>query len=508
MPLQADGTQPRIESGSFEIGRGNSYGDARVNAFSLAANRRQPEETLPPPAEVLPAPLPDHQLRLDPISVADVAASIHATFPLLEAVYQESRIAAGQQVAAWVAFDTKLKAGSENGPLGFFETYRHHVGVLRPMYGGSNVFGGYRIGRGEFEPWYLERQTNEGGELKAGISVPLLRNRQIDARRAELWRANYDRQRAEPEIRAELILFVRSGSMAYWEWIAAGRKYEVGKRALELAQQRNAQLERKVDVGEIAPPVLQDNHRAIAQREAKLIDLRRKLQQSAYKLSLFHRNSDGTPLVAAESQLVEFPQPTKVDGSEVDGDVAVALAQRPELAVLDALARRVSVDLAEARNDMLPSVDGHLIGSQDMGAPSSEKRDKSPFELQAGIHVDVPIQRRKARGKSQAAHAKMVQLGAKRRFVEDKIRAEILSAHAALAAAFERRGKAAESKRLAEYMVEVEQRTFDVGRSDLFSLVLRERLAIEAAEAEVDALLEFFSAKADYDAAMARDWPQ
>ena len=452
--------------------------------------------------------VPEPDIHSPTISLADVVASIHSTFPLLEAAYQQNQIAAGNQTAAWGAFDTKLKAASENGPLGFYETYRNSSGFSRPIYHGGEVFGGYRVGRGDFQPWYLERQTNDGGEFKAGISVPLLRNREIDARRAELWRATYDRQRAEPEIRAQLILFVRDGSIAYWTWIAAGRQYEVGKRALGLAEKRNAQLERKVDVGDIDPPVLQDNLRAIAKREAKLIDLRRKLQQAGVKLSLFLRTSDGVPLVPEESKIVDFPPPTEAVESQLETDVGIALGERPELAALDAFARRINVDLAEAHNDLLPTVDAQIFGSQDVGAPTSKKRDKSQFEFEAGIFVEFPVQRRKARGKSQAAHSKLVQLAAKRRFTEDKIRAEIQSAYAALSAAFERLAKARESKRLAEYMAGVERRKFDLGQSDLLSVVLREQYAIEAAESEVDALLEFFSAKADYDAAMARDWPE
>ena len=150
---------------------------------------------------------------------------------MLEAAYQQARIAQGNQIAAWGAFDTKLKASSENGPLGFYETYRHGAGFSRPIYDGGDVFGGYRLGRGNFQPWYLERETNEGGEFKAGFNVPLLRNREIDARRAELWRATYDRQRAEPEILTQLIFFVRDGSIAYWKWVAEGRRYEIAQRA-------------------------------------------------------------------------------------------------------------------------------------------------------------------------------------------------------------------------------------------------------------------------------------
>ena len=465
------------------------------------------DDSVSPSGEIMPAPAPETRHPVTPIAVTDVVASIHSTFPLLEAAYQQNQITAGNQNAAWGAFDTKLKASSENGPLGLYQTYRNAAGVSRPIYSGGEVFGGYRTGSGNFQPWYLERQTNEGGEIKAGVSVPLLRNREIDARRAELWRATYDRQRAEPEIRAQLILFVRDGSLAYWKWIAAGRQLEIGQRALKLAEQRNAQLKRKVEVGAVNPPDLQDNLRSIAKRESKLIDLRRKLQQAGVKLSLFYRRSDGVPLVPDESRLVGFPRPTEIEESEIEADVAAALGQRPELRALDALARSINVELAEARNDLLPVVNAQIVGTKDMGAPTSRKRDKSQFELEAGVFVEVPVQRRKARGKSQAAQAKLTQLAAKRRFTEDKIRAEILSAFAASKAAFERLDRARESKRLAEYMADIERRKFELGQSDLLSVVLREQHAIEAADDEVNALFELFMAKTDYDAAMAREWP-
>jgi len=477
-------------------------------------------ENIPPPGPEdveTPPPLTPSPLRPAPaapetpagtIAVVDVARSIHTTFPMLEAAYQESQIAAGKQVTAWGAFDTKFKASTENGPLGFYENYRHNAGLSRPIYEGGELFGGYRAGRGDFEPWYLERETNEGGELKAGVNLPLLRNREIDQRRADLWRANYDRERADPEIRSQLILFVRDGSIAYWKWIAAGRQYEIGKAALALARDRNEKIAVRVEVGDVDPPVLQDNLQAIAKREAKLIDLERKLQQAAFKLSLYYRGFDGTPVVLTESQRTDFPQPVALNSSQLQSDIAMAIAERPEIAVLEALRKRVSVDSAEARNDMLPTVNAQVIGSQDMGSPTSSKRDKSQFQLEAGVFVEVPLERRKARGKLQTANGKLLQIAAKRRYVEDKIQAEIQSVHAASSAAFQRLEKARESKRLAEYMATVERRKFVLGESNLLSVVLREQYAIEAAEAEVNALFEFFAAQANYNAAMARDWPQ
>ncbi len=499
--IGSDNGEPNaLESNDIELN------DSGINTPEPSGSRRPGEGQGLNSYDIETAP--DGELNAQSISVVDVAESIHSTFPLLVAAYQENQITAGKQIAAWGAFDTKLKAASENGPTGFYQTYRHSTGVSQPLYSGGEVFGGYRIGRGDFQPWYKERQTDDGGEFKAGVSLPLIRNREIDARRAELWRATYDRQRALPEIRAQLIMFVRDGSLAYWNWVAAVRQYRIGYGALQLADQRNVQIEEKVKAGDTDPPVLQDNLRLMAKREGKLIDLKRKVQQSGVKLSLFLRTPDGVPFVPAVSKQIDFPQPSFVERAQFENDVAAALSQRPELVALDAMARRANVDLAEARNDMLPILDAQVSGSQDVGEPTSKKRDKSQFELEAGVYMELPIQRRKGRGKAIAAQGKLVQISAKRRFTEDKIRAEVQAVHAALLAAYDRLDRARESKRLAEYIADVEREKFRAGASELLAVALREQYAIEAQEAEVDALLEYFAAKADYDAVLARVWPQ
>ena len=455
---------------------------------------------MPSPATIDPA--------FSPLTLETVIGSVHTSFPLLEAVYFESEIAAGNELSAFGAFDKKFKSATENQPVGFYENYRHSLGLTHPVYSGGEVFGGYRIGRGEFEPWYLERETNKGGEFKVGARVPLWRDRGIDARRADLWRASVDRQLAQPEIHQQLVLFVRDGSVAYWNWIAAGQQVQVGEAALELSRERNRQIARKVELGDVDPPVLQDNLRSIAQREAKLIDLQRKLAQAAIKLSLYYRGPNGAPLVPCEDQLSDFPSAEALTKEQLAIDTSLALVQRPELAALDGIRERIEIDLAEAENNLKPSLDALLVGSEDVGEPTSPKRDKSPLVLEASLFMEVPIERRKATGKIHAANAKRSQVLAKRRFVEDKIRTEMQVAFAGYTAAYDRLAKAREARRLADYMAEVERRKFDLGESDLFSVVLREQDAVEAAIAEIVALFELNVAKADYDAAMALDWPR
>jgi len=441
------------------------------------------------------------------VSFDDVIASVHRSYPLVQAAFQERQIANGNQIAAWGAFDTKLKAASENGPLGFYETYRTNAGFTTPVYGGGEFFGGYRNGGGSFQPWYQERETNDGGEFKGGVRVPLIRDRAIDARRAEVWRANYDQQIADPVIRASLVQFANEAGLAYWKWVATGRKYQIGQQWLELAQGRNHQIERRVELQDLDPPELIDNQRAIAKRQAKLAASLRDFQQAAVKLSLFLRDSNGQPVVPSAEAVPEFPALRDIPIAQLDHDIRRAQERRPELTVLSLQLQRLRVDYAEAHNLTRPSLDAQLVGSQDVGQPTSSTRDKSEFEIEVGLFFEVPLQRRKGRGKMQAVQAKMAQVSAKRRMVGDKVAAEVQFAYAGLIQSRDESLKAREAVTLASRMAAIERIKFDVGESDLLKVALREQYALEAAEEEISATYNHFSAFAEYAAILAIDRP-
>ena len=443
--------------------------------------------------------------RNDVLQLEQVVESVHRSFPLLEAALLTRDTAFGEHLAAHGAFDVKLKGTTENGPLGFYQTYRQNIGVEQPTYGGGALFGGYRIGRGDFQPWYGERQTDDGGEFRAGVAVPLARNVNIDARRAQLWRTDLDRQLAEPEIRLQLIDFVRTASYAYWDWVAAGRRLQIAESLLKIAKDRNMAIRRNVELGNTEPPVLQDNRRLIVSREAKLIEAQRKRQQAAIKLSLFYRDDRGQPLVADDDQVADFPAPQTVDEDALAVDIEAAIASRPELLALDLLQKQLQIDCAEARNDLLPEIQAVVAGSQDVGAPATSKNDKSPYELDAGLFLEVPVQRRKARGKMTAVEGKLGQVAAKRRMTADKIATDVQAVYAALLAAYQQIERAHESAELADRLAEIERRRFELGESDLLSVNLREQQAAEAQSTEVDALYEYFTARADYRATLARD---
>jgi outer membrane protein TolC len=485
---------------------GFSAGPAEVSTADSTDSSRSAVSTDPalpaavevPAAAEVPAELPS-------LSLQQVIDSVYRSYPMLQAALLTRNIAAGQQTGALGAFDTKLKGASENGPIGFYETYRQSVGVVKPTYWGGEVFGGYRIGRGEMQPWYGERVTDDGGEFKAGIQLPLARNRTIDDRRAELWKAGLERQLAEPDIQAQLIDFVRSGSYAWWDWVAAGEYHRIATHILELAEDRTERVRSQVDAGFTDPPELTDNLRLVAIRQAKVADTRRKLQQTAAKLSIYLRDASGRPVVPGESQLPRFPALSEEPIQDLSVGVESALARRPELKLLDLVRRQVQIDYSNASNYMQPELNAVLWGSQDVGAPASRKGDKSDLEAEASLLLDVPVERRKARGKMSETQAKLSQLTAKRRLTVDKITVDVQVAHAALVSAREQVQETAEAMKLAEDLAERERQNEEAGLSDMLKVALREQYAVESAEKNVDALQLYFQAMADFRAAVAED---
>lgn len=459
------------------------------------------------PADITLESSPPATATAVPLQLDEVIQSVLVSYPLLQSAFAGREIAEGELLAASGEFDLKLKADTINMPLGFYDNYRHSIGAEQPLFSGGSVFGGYRLGTGSYPSYYQNRETHDGGEFKAGMTLPLLQNRDIDERRAGVWRNGWGVQAVEPEIQAQLIDFVRAASITYWNWVAAGQNVMIAESLLKNATDRNEGLQRRVRSGDAPAIELTDNERLIVSRRTKLLDAQRKFQQSSYKLSLFLRDASGQPIVVPDERLPPaFPGEDDPSQRSLEGDIQQALERRPEMRALSILREQLQIDLAAAQNMQLPQLDAVVAASQDVGAPADAKKDdKSLLELEGGLVASVPLQRRKALGKAQAVEGKLAQVQAKTQFTQNKIVAEVQSASAALHAAFQQLELARQSLALARQMEIAERRKFDLGDSNLLLVNLREQATADAAATEVEAQLNYFEAQAEYRAALASD---
>jgi outer membrane protein TolC len=441
-------------------------------------------------------------LAVGVLSLGQVLGSVQVCYPEIEVAIGEIEAAEGKILSSWGQFDSAFEAFSLSQPLGFYKNYRNGVGVGQPLWGGGEVYGTYRIGRGNFEPWYGERVTDKGGEFKAGFSLPLLKDRAIDARRAGVQSAEAGRDEVRSDVESRLLQFQRFATQAYWDWVAAGQAVAIQQRLLELAQQRVQQINERVEKGDLAKIAQIDNERFIAKRMNDLIKTRRTLEKAAIKLSLFLRDETCTPVIAGSDRLPDgVPEAQRVSVEQLQADAATAIAIRPELQALSAARRQACIDLQYANNLTLPKLDVKGYAAKDVGELASSLGDKRPFQLELGAVAEVPIQRREGLGKIRTAEAKLVQIDAKSRFVTDKIRAEIQDAASAVNAAFDQIQQSEKNVALARQSLQLGRQLFNAGDIDLIELNIYENSVADAELELLEANLKYLFYLAIYETA-------
>ena len=438
------------------------------------------------------------------LTLEQVLDSVANCYPEIEVAIGEIESANGKVLASWGEFDQIFSAHSISQPLGFYQTYRNGAGISRPLFSGGEVYGTYRIGDGNFEPWFGERETNEAGEFKAGFSIPLVKDRSIDERRAKLFSSGLQRDQVEANVEARLLMFQRFATQSYWDWVAAGQAVQIQQRLLKLAEQRVDQISERIEKGDLAEIARIDNDRFIAKRKNDLIKSQRLLEKTAIKLSLFWRDENCCPLIASESRLPAiFPVGSKILDGQLAADIMMALSVRPELEELRAAREEACVDLRYAQNLTLPKVDVKGFAGQDIGGETSSTGDKTPFELQIGVLAEVPIERRQGFGKIQAARGKITQIDAKTQFVSDKIRAEVQDAASAVNAAYEQILQSEENVRLTRRSLELGRLAFRGGDIDLLALNIYETSVADAELQLLEAQFKFFFYRAIYETAIS-----
>ena len=437
-------------------------------------------------------------------------------YPEIEVILEELQIANGNQIAASGGFDTKLKISSENTPIGFYETYRSKFEVEQPTFNGGSLYAGYRFGRGDFEPWYLERNTNAGGELKLGANWSLLRGRDIDARRVALWQSQIQQNAVEPVVHQQLLQVFRDAEVAYWNWVTAGQIYFRSVELFRVAKNRVEGIEERIKAGDLATITRTDNQRSILSREVKLIKAKAKLDQAAIKLSLYYRDVNGIPQIATESQLPKRAKWTYEVAAGPEQLVTEAICCRPETKLLALDIQTIDLDLANARNGLLPSLNAQVALSQDVGPPTSASAaassstqtlfvffdEKDQFQVDAGIFLTQSLQRRKAIGKIRSLSGKRRQLEIKREFVEQKIVAEVQQNHQLTLAAKEQIRAAEQNFALAQKLSEAARERILDGDADLFEIILREQQELDAAIELAASQFAFFSNRANLNASI------
>lgn len=442
-----------------------------------------------------------------PLLLPEVVQSVERFYPLIEAAQRDVQIAEAELQTARGAFDPIARARADGAALGYYQGGRADLLVEAPTpWWGTTFFGGYRVSFGKFADYDGKLETNQYGELRAGVQVPMWRNGPIDRRRANISRAELGRGVATTGLVQQRIDSLRLGGLRYWDWLAAGQRFRTAQALLQLATTRDDQMAIRVQRGELPAIERTDNRRALLQRKGLTVLAERALQQAAIELSLYLRAGDGAPVLVDMQRLPsEFPRPPSsgIDQSQgrVERDIEWAMQRRPDVERLRLQREQQRVERDWARNQMAPGIDAQVAVSQDFG-PGLASRE--PTVLEGSLVIDIPTLNRAARGRAAAAQAAMQRIDAQLRLQRDRVGTELRDMLSALAAAAERVRVAADELSTSREVEAAERERFALGDSTLFVVNLREQATFEAALREIDALADFQRALTTYRAVLVK----
>jgi outer membrane protein TolC len=435
------------------------------------------------------------------LTLHEVLDSVRQQYPPMLAALIERDVAAGRLQSARGTFDFQFFSRLFDTPSGYYQSTTVDTGFEQfTGLWGSTLFGGYRISTGGLLPDYEKNRTQGSGEPRIGFRLPLLRDGSIDRRRATLIKARLDKELADPLIHRQQIDFIRAATAGYYGWLAAGERLRLSESLLRITRERMDALKTQSDSGLIPRIVLTDNRRLIVSRELAVVQARRRFEAAGLALSLFYRDGQENPVVATRDRLPpSLPTPVGPEASLLQQDIQRSLTVRPELKRLSLTQEKLEVDRRVARNQLLPNLDAGVSANRDYG--DRRYKDQTETEVQVGVELRVPLQRREAKGRVAEVEAQLEQITREQQFARDRIQTEVRDSFSAWSAAHEQTLQARLNVQLAVELQEAETERFLRGATDLLALQLREQAAFDAQVSAVDIDADCFRAQADYRAA-------
>ncbi len=434
-----------------------------------------------------------------PLSLDELHARIDRTHPLLKGAGAEKTIARGKMLKALGAFeptlvnDTELERFiSRTDPASGTQTVGYNDTLVEALHpSGFRGSAGFRQAIGEARIPDLSF-GNGNQQVILGGYLPLLRGLMVNPERAELQRSELADPLAEIKIAQTRQGLFLAAAHQFWEWVSAAKLLDVQKRALAVAEERYTQVDERAKAGAVALIDVTEAGHEVHRRREVAIAARRLLEQEQFKLSMFFWEN-GSPTIPPIDRVPEFPLERRAPTTEdVTAHKLDAMKERPEVKELEVEARLNNIDLALAKNNLLPSLD--------LEAAPARSPEKFVLGLgyRFGVELRIPLMQRRGRGEVLQAQGQAERLVMAQQYRENQVLIDVDNALSAVERAKERIEEAAQALRLVEIVEEGERYRFSVGTSSVLFVNLRERNTIDSQTQVIRAKAEYYKALALY----------
>ena len=410
--------------------------------------------------------------------VSEVLKSVQRHYPLIQAARAEINGKDALIQAAQGAFDLVLDGSIKNRLSGYYEgnsietTYSKRFPAL-----GTKVFAGFKRSNGDFPVYENNLVTANDGESRIGMSFSLWRDRDIDEFRYDTASARVDALSERYQLQQDMIGILQDAYITYAQWLQAARLLNDYSELLVIAQDRAVAVQRNVESGNVAEILAVDNELAVLQRRGLVVDAQRLLDASAFKLSLYLRNEDGSPRLPVYQVDLSMPEEDITDTRNMDQLLERVIELDPVIAKTRLAREQQELDIRIAENQGKPRVDLRLYNSRDFGSGITALQGP---ENVADINFSIPLATNSARGKASAARSRISSLDFRLTQIVNQTRTNLEVALVNLDATREMESIALLELEAAQRLADAEARRVETGLSDFFQLNQREQYVAQA----------------------------
>lgn len=427
------------------------------------------------------------------LHLEDVFRSVDRNYPMIVAAHEEIQIAKGKYIAAQGPFNASVSSDNFATPEGGYEHIRSDTKFKFPlMTAGADVMLGYRIGRGDWPDYDKNYLTNTGGEVSAGISLPLLRGLTIDERRTLLFNAEFQVKLKEAEFANKRIDIKRQAGKAYWQWVREVQLFDLSKQLLKLAEVRQKALKRRHHLGDVADIETIDNQRLIVQRQEVVAAQSFKLIKAARLVSLYLRDKSGHLIQPKANQAPNLHRLKKVKRTQLK---RIERKQRniiDRYPLLDVFHKQIHIEqnrLRLSNNDLLPNLDLSYYVKHESGDNGDPL--KKITSHQVGLNFALPFKRSKAKGMRFMSIARLNQLKQMALLATQRLSLEFLNIINEIDNNLTRNALLEQEVKLAKQVERAERISFTQGNSSIFLVNQRESARFLSQIKLVDVLTDY-----------------
>ncbi len=333
--------------------------------------------------------------------------------------------------------------------------------------------------------------TGSGGEYFFRIQIPLLRNAVYNAANVKLKSQKLSELIASYSLYRRKLQVLDEAAKAYWSLAAAKDILTVEANLLALAIKQLEYVDEQVRVGNMPVIAQTETQTEIAKRKLKVVQAERDFQKAVIQISKFLWDADTKPIsIATKIKYIDsLPEAQILSTLDLVNARVVALAQRPEMSIIDNSKDIAELEYKYARNQKLPALDLYLSPGTQLGD------DNVALFGEAGFSLSLPLRTRRAQGLEKQAETRLSKLNLDEKQLIQNIFLELDDIASQIRTSYERFLAAKSNLQYSLVLQDAEQTKFDLGDSTLFVVIRRERATAEAQVDLIKSLADYQIAK-------------